>query len=809
MIPQDSSAAFRDTLLYGGYNLLLGSGVCLDSYNGLGEQLRSAEKLRKDLCALKQVRETTALPRVSALLTPEERQDQLVKRFSGCRPGASLAKLPCFLWRRLFTFNIDDVLETLYRTTQHGKQALDAVNFDSPFEPTPDRRTLHAVHLHGWVGQAQSEFVFSFAEYARVMSAMNPWMHMLAEILATEPFIIAGTSLNEVDLEYYLSHRSEATPRRSRGPSLLIEPHPDAATEADCRRYGLSLVRASFCEFLAWLGSEYPSPPTLADLIVPDVGALFPAKGVAAQLLPFFSDFRLLTAGDKPRSPVPSAFLYGREPTQNDLDERLDIQRLDNEQIAADVNDMLAHRNDAAKPKLAILLDDAGTGKTTVVFRIACELVRRGLPVLGVHTLSRIDVQNAIECLATTSSPIVLVVDRFADHVEQVTEILQDNRTLGKLVVLAAERAYRKEYLDLVLDGEPRIERKLAPLSLEERKQLVELFRQYGLIGAREGVYAPSAYASQLEGDPVAIAVCRILNDFRPLERIVDSLWEATPVNHRLPYLCAALSTHCHAAGLRYSILQTIAGQGVSLTSLFKNAVPLRLAENLEDDEYVVPMNAMYADRILQRALGKDQQCLFDAFKGIAAGLAPHVNRAAIRMRTPEARLAGRLLDADKIVKPLLGARAHQLYEWCNKDWAWNSRYWEQRALLAADSDLTTALQYARHAVAIELHPFTLTTLGKLLFRQMEQLDPGAQKSVFDEAFEKLTNAIEREGYRSRITVHPFTTLLGGTARYVELGGLLAPAQKERLNAHMGDAEYYFGRDPLVQKWLSRLDSLM
>ena len=69
---------------------------------------------------------------------------------------------------------------------------------------------------------------------------------MLAEILPAESFIIAGTSLNEVDLEYYLSARNAATPVEEGGPSILIEPNPDAATEADCAKNGLILVKAKW-----------------------------------------------------------------------------------------------------------------------------------------------------------------------------------------------------------------------------------------------------------------------------------------------------------------------------------------------------------------------------------------------------------------------------------------------------------------------------------------------------------------------------------------------------------------------------------
>lgn len=789
--------------------MLLGSGICFESHNGLGEQLRSADKLRQDLCSLKNVHATTALTRVAGLLTPDERKEQLVKRFSNCKPGTSLASLPNFLWKRLFTFNIDDVLETLYATSPHRKQTLIPVNFDSQFEPAPERRELQAVHLHGWVGQPESSFVFSHAEYARTMRNLNPWMHMLAEILPTEPFIIAGTSLNEFDLEFYLSNRNEATPRRSKGPSILVEPYPDAATEADCRRYGLLLVKSTFGDFLEWLHKEFPSPPTLAELIVPDASTLFQKKSVAVNLLPFFTDFKLLRAGEKPRSKVPSAFLYGHEPSQDELDEHLDILREANDNVIRDVEELLAHRNDSGKPKLVMLLNEAGTGKTTIVSRVACELVRLGHTVISVQTLSRIDVKNAIECFGMASRPIVLAVDHLADHVEQVAEILRDERTLGKVVVLAAERTYRKEYLDLVLGDQLYIKRKIHPFSQAELTQLIELFRDFGLIGTAEAVHSPSAFASKLVGDPIAIAVCRVLNDFRPLDKIVSSLLDATPVSQRLPYLCIALSTHCHSGGLRYSILQKIAGQAISLNNLFNHTVPLGLAENADDDEFVVPINAVYADRILQRAVASKQQDIFDAFLGIALGLAPYVNRKAIMMRTPEARLAGRLLDSDKIVRPMLGSRADELYEMCKKEWAWNSRYWEQRALLVAGKDLMTALQYARHAVAIERHPFTLTTLSKLLFKQIEQLNQSSENYVFAEAFDSLTDAIRVEGYRSRVAVHPFSVLLNGTARYIELGGQLSQAQRNILNGHMADAEYYFSRDPVVAQCLERLDNLL
>jgi hypothetical protein len=220
MIPLDLISACKNTLTTGGYNLLLGSGISLDSRNGTGAELAGATALKAELCQIKGVGDSVPLHRVIGLLTDSERSKHLVVPYSNCVAGPSLSPLPSFLWRRAFTFNIDDVLENLYEKAGRRQQSIVPLNFNADFEPTPNRDELLAIHLHGWVREPNAGFVFSYPEYARVMKGQSPWMHLLAQILATESFIIAGTSLNEIDLEYYLSFRNASTPRRGRGPSF-------------------------------------------------------------------------------------------------------------------------------------------------------------------------------------------------------------------------------------------------------------------------------------------------------------------------------------------------------------------------------------------------------------------------------------------------------------------------------------------------------------------------------------------------------------------------------------------------------------
>ena len=70
---------------------------------------------------------------------------------------------------------------------------------------------------------------------------------------------------------------------------------------------------------------------------------------------------------------------------------------------------------------------------------------------------------------------------------------------------------------------------------------------------------------------------------------------------------------------------------------MFNVEKPLSLTENPVNDEYVVAVNSIVAERVLFRAARKDPTTLFSAFEATAKALAPHVNRKAIMRRSPEA----------------------------------------------------------------------------------------------------------------------------------------------------------------------------
>lgn len=431
-----------------------------------------------------------------------------------------------------------------------------------------------------------------------------------------------------------------------------------------------------------------------------------------------------------------------------------------------------------------------------------------GQPVVSVRTLSKIDVRAAVTCINAATQALVLIVDNFADHASQISEILTDLRYPDKLVVVGAERSYREDYLDLTLGKIIREKSRFPPLNQTETEQLISRYRHFGLLADSSALANPAAYARRLAGQPVAISVCQILNDFRSLDAIVESLIAESEASDLFAYLCVAIAQHCYSEGIRYSVLQAALGSSSPLTRIFGRGVPLNFSSNVNDNDFVIILQAILGERVIGSCSHSRPKDLFSAFLGLARALAPHVNRKAIQIRSPEARLAGRLFDADKIVKPLLAERAVEFYSETQSTWEWNSRYWEQRALFTSETNLTLALRYARHAVAVEKHPFSLTTLGKLLMMQVEESVEG-REAAFAEAIEKLTEAIGAEENRGRISLHPTLTLLAGASRFIELGGRLSQEQYYLLRSFVIATPDRFGNDVVVENARSRLHGLL
>ena len=87
MLPENLRQQFRDTLMSGQFNLLLGAGASLDAKNHDGHSLLGSGDLRNALCAEKGLNPNSTLSRAFGYLTPKEKQRLITQPFSGCKAG--------------------------------------------------------------------------------------------------------------------------------------------------------------------------------------------------------------------------------------------------------------------------------------------------------------------------------------------------------------------------------------------------------------------------------------------------------------------------------------------------------------------------------------------------------------------------------------------------------------------------------------------------------------------------------------------------------------------------------------------------
>lgn len=309
----------------------------------------------------------------------------------------------------------------------------------------------------------------------------------------------------------------------------------------------------------------------------------------------------------------------------------------------------------------------------------------------------------------------------------------------------------------------------------------------------------------EIAKDPIAIAVCRIMQDFRSVKEIVLSLVHDANEERLSRYLACSLASYCYKGGISYSIL-TSAFEAAGLSKQFseRDMLPLSFVDP-DSRDYVVPTNPVLSERVLREVSNSDTDLIFEVCCALGANLAPYVNRSTIVRRTPEARVAARLLDYDDVVVEFISSRSEEFYLRMKNSWDWNSRYWEQFALLKLDKFLksndqhrldylTQAISHARHAVQLERHPLGLTTLGRILLEEMRH-NPARAAGAFDEAFAYLDKAISQEGQLNRIAIHPYTTLFNGANIYLKLPATPSAKQADALRKHMDNAEKFFNYD--------------
>lgn len=795
----------------GTYNLLLGAGVSLDSLSGSTDEkyrgpLPTADAFRRDLADLKPLlRAGASIHRIYRSLDPREITHHVTNRFANPTPGPTVRKLCEFRWRRIFTLNIDNALENAYDVNPRRAQKPKSLNFVDPYQEIRDTSVVPILHLHGLVTRPGDGYIFDINRYMRSISTNNLWLHVLGSIIRTEPFLVLGTTLEEPDIAYFLQERTEYTVRTDRPPSILVEPFPDEGTLQDCDDFCLTLCEEKALEFLNDLDVKFPNRPTISSIVEEKLGPLAEKLENHALATQFLSDFEKVPTVRPQDQGDPASFAYGHQANWGVIWDDCDVPR-------DEFSRARQHVDEASKQEICLLLGEPGVGKSTLLRRLAVEFSRDGKYCFRCRALGHIREEIVADVLSHISGRIILFIDDIGDQVHSINKLRHIISELD-VVYVGAERSYRVEHIKRVI-GNTGL--RYVSMGAVGRKTGASLIRRYidlGLASARESIQQPKRFASQLSKDVIAIACCRILNDFQPLEKIVGKSYEYANIQEREVYLCTAIASYCFRSGINYNVLSGIVAEYYVENQMNDDAVlPLEF-KDVGEDEFVVPLNETLSDSYLRFCQRKHPDSVFNAFCRVAKKLAPYITIEGIRVGDPNCRLNARLYDYDDVVKPLLGMdQANEFYEEMRSVSAWNSRYWHQIALMRLDfaqraetatekkTQCDLAVQHARHAKTIEPnHAFTLTTLGKVLFGKM-QVVGRATPADLQEALKALDKAIEREERGRGPTVYPYYVLFNGVRSSLEHGAVFGLNKTKEILEHASNVRARFPGDRDLMK---------
>jgi hypothetical protein len=164
----------------------------------------------------------------------------------------------------------------------------------------------------------------------------------------------------------------------------------------------------------------------------------------------------------------------------------------------------------------------------------------------------------------------------------------------------------------------------------------------------------------------------------------------------------------------------------------------------------------------------------------VCLSVANLVSKQAISRQTLEYKIARALMDIESVRRFRGTDDVDDWYEDLESAYAWNARFWEQRAL-GLRGHLDRAYSFARRAVSKSEDAFTLNTLGTVLMWRAVDKAPrsaGTRLQYWTEAVDALARSRDRG--RNEFE-HPYVTFFSYTAQLISIPGTTSEAPTTRI----------------------------
>lgn len=760
---------FMEGLVRARYHLLLGAGASVGGKSRDGRSLPGGQDLADELKTKFGLTSSsrTSLKRVYMAVKGQssgdglDLADYINERFTSTSPPEWMARMVSVPWAQLWTLNIDDCVERAY--FQHSPQAFQKVVSISWTDRHRTAKLVESqvllVHLHGKASRAgrENELVFDISSYVNSATDQHRWHKVFGDDYPAEPFLIVGASLDgEIDLQGILEqgHMKLA----SEHPSIIVLPHIDPMAAAEYRSYGLIPVEAYADDFFE---SIHALVPEYLDAIS-DLESLSLAD-TAPEAINFLHQWRHLRTKEPVSRRDRRHDLYsGHEPEWVDVLEKYPFNRDVERKL---VKDLTEHR-DPGSSSLSLLVGDAFTGKSTVLLNVAAELANQGFaPFLFDGDVA--PDHDAIIWWLRRHPKTVLLIDDAEDFAKDIAEILRATSSDPvTLRIIAAERTHRLRHVENQLAtlavSKTTIHGRLTPREIDKLIARLSEKKRLGDLTTLTSEERRSFFDAR--GRELFSSMADIERGRGFDLRVMDE-YAALPAGSAVRLVNAAAVTSKLGYGLPLDIVK-------GSTRLIPREVDALLRDSSVADLITVKRGSLHLRHRFFGSLVYDKCMSVEdrvaVSRAIALALAPHVSPAAIASSTREYRIARALMSSS-----FLAAMTHDReqvlawYESVEDAYDWNARFWEQRALAAAELGLfERAFSWAKEAVRRREDSYTLNTVGAVLMRRaVSEASPSEWPADSFEAAERaLAEARDLEGSQAE---YPFETFFNYTIRLI------------------------------------------
>lgn len=409
------------------------------------------------------------LSKVCQFVQYEKSQDHLTdfltEIFKDVKHSPFHYNLTKYHWRKIYTTNIDDIVENIYRENNFDLK----VQNSGRLSTSSKKDRTEYIKLHGCVNNPSAGYTFSSEEYIdSTLRSQDYRFNSLCLDMQTGNFILIGTNFDEFNIDFYLKLYENTGYYSSKGHLIFISPNPSLYLTSRIRDLKGIIIKWTAEQFLNFLNELNYKEDRVNHL-------------KKSLLYGGFLNFEKLRQDYQPNTQYDSHLYSGYEPKWQDVLSEWDFIHPITPTILRDI------KNTGMDKKICVfsIVGKAYVGKTCALLRIAAELYKNGFEVISFNG-RKFDIYPLLDYIEAhkTKNRFALIVDNASYYyyiAERIAKTPLDNR---QLIIVTTSRPFyhwrRRYYLVDLNFREYILESKLDEYF---SKNIIQKLREKGYLG--------------------------------------------------------------------------------------------------------------------------------------------------------------------------------------------------------------------------------------------------------------------------------------------------------------------------------------